>query len=319
MAFIHHTWRPGDAPLELVLAVSAVGAQYCFERRNAEQLFYAGNAVLVERLRYEADSFGSQTKTFLNLHGRGPSQNRAAAAAVATPDDWARPQNNARRHQSDPAGYWGAWEPIDAVRTLIVLMGYGTWELKETLLREAFSLQTLLVHVLRDVGLEEEDEEGSGLEAINSRGGAIPAELHAAWLEWIRRESKRRAKLIAFSFLHIHSVAYNVYPVLRSNEIRLRLPQSTGEWKAATAARWQDASRETRNSRQLLFQDALSLLLRNLDSTAPLDPIPTPLGNYVLLHGLLQRIYIVRDLSLPVMDQSGALPRDEVEKLEYVY
>ena len=76
------------------------------------------------------------------------------------------------------------------------------------------------------------------------------------------------------------------------------------------------AARREVPKEQLLFQDALSLLLRNVDSTAPLDPIPTPLGNYVLLHGLLQRIYIVRDLSLPLADQSASLPSDEVEKLE---
>jgi hypothetical protein len=48
----------------------------------------------------------------------------------------------------------------------------------------------------------------------------------------------------------------------------------------------------------------------------PLDPIPTALGNYLLLHGLLQRIYIVRDLSLPIMDSSASLPVEEVDKLE---
>ena len=46
------------------------------------------------------------------------------------------------------------------------------------------------------------------------------------------------------------------------------------------------------------------------------DPIPTPLGNYLLLNGLLQRIYLVRDLSLPIMDHSASLPVEEVDKLE---
>ncbi|SPO00099.1 related to regulatory protein amdA [Cephalotrichum gorgonifer] len=292
MVFIHHTWRVSEAPLELVLALSAVGAQYCFEHRNSERLFYAGKAILMERLRQEAGKSGCETNAFLNLG----SLNRP-------PDNRSSPRNILSGLERGPR----KWEVMDSVRTLIVLMGYATWEPKEVLLREAFALQSLLVQVLRDIGLEEEPEPDESV--------ASDMEPHAEWLAWVRQESTRRAKLIAFSFLHIHSVAYNIYPVLRSNEIRLRLPCSTGEWRAPTAAHWQTAGREIRKE-QLLFQDALSLLLRNFDSTAPLDPIPTPLGNYVLLHGLLQRIYIVRDLSLPFTDQSASLPEDEVEKLE---
>lgn len=290
MVFIHHTWRVNEAPPELVLAVSAVGAQYCFEHRNSERLFYAGKAILMERLRREADRFGLGTSTLLGLHGC-PSPHRHQESRASSGDAPADPEK---------------WEVMDTVRTLIILMGYATWEPKEVLLREAFALQSLLVQVLRSIGLTEDPE------AEDPPPSDDP---HAAWLAWIRQESTRRAKLIAFSFLHIHSVAYNVYPVLRSNEVHLRLPCPTREWKAPTAAHWRAAAREA-PGRQLLFQDALSLLLRDSGGAAPLDPIPTPLGNYVLLHGLLQRIYIVRDLSLPLADQSASLPAHEVEKLE---
>jgi hypothetical protein len=115
----------------------------------------------------------------------------------------------------------------------------------------------------------------------------------------------------------MHSVAYNVYPALRSSEIHLRLPSSTREWVASNAAQWQSAQGAV-PSKQLFFQDALSRLLRKSENTVELDPIPTPLGNYVLLHGLLQRIHLVRELSLPIFDQSAALPTDELNKLEYV-
>lgn len=207
---------------------------------------------------------------------------------------------------------------MDTIRALIILMAYATWERKEKFIAEAFSLQSLLVQALRDIGLEEEERRQE--DATNNTNSSEPTMSSSsspkdAWLAWIRQESVRRSKLIAFTFLHTHSVAYNVYPVLRSNEIHLRLPCPTGEWKAPTAAQWQLARRESRKE-QLNFQDALSLLLRHSDRAAPLDPIPTPLGNYVLLHGLLQRIHIVRDLSLPIMDQSASLPAEEVNKLE---
>ncbi|OTA23632.1 hypothetical protein BTJ68_13957 [Hortaea werneckii EXF-2000] len=87
------------------------------------------------------------------------------------------------------------------------------------------------------------------------------------WRQWAADESIRRTKLIAFTFLHTHSIAYNVYPVLRSNEVNLRLPCSTKEWNAPTAALWYSFRRETPKP-QLLFQEALSLLLRNRDDAS---------------------------------------------------
>lgn len=295
MVFMHvHTWRVLDCPLELVLSIATIGAQYCFEHRNAERLFHAGRAVLIERLRHEGDKFGPKTRSALNLR-----QGRTTSGQAS-------PRRLSRTRPFDEEEC-GPWEPMDTIRALINLMGYATWEPKEWLVQEAFALQSLLAQALRDLGLEEEQEEPRGTSDFTS--------LQASWLAWVRQESVRRTKLIAFSFIHIHSVAYNVYPVLRSNEIHLRLPCSTKEWKAPTARQWQSARREV-EKQQLHFQEALSLLLRNEDSSVPLDPIPTPLGNYLLLHGLLQRIYLVRDLSLPIMDYSASLPAEEVDKLE---
>lgn len=299
MVFIHvHTWRVLDNPIELVLSIATIGAQYCFEHRNAERLFHAGRAIVVERLRHESDRFGPKTRSLLNMHQGGQTTTSHTSSRRGSR---IRPRND--------EDYAGPWEPMDTVRALINLMGYATWEPKEWLVQEAFSLQSLLAHVLRDLGLHEDAEPEPG--AIASDLTSLPA----SWLAWVRQESVRRTKLIAFSFIHIHSVAYNVYPVLRSNELHLRLPCSTKEWKAPTARQWQSARREI-GKEQLHFQEALSLLLKNEDSSVPLDPIPTPLGNYLLLHGLLQRIYIVRDLSLPIMDHSASLPAEEVDKLE---
>ncbi|EFX03764.1 c2h2 type zinc finger domain containing protein [Grosmannia clavigera kw1407] len=200
---------------------------------------------------------------------------------------------------SSSARDWGSWDPIESVRALVCLMGYATWEPKVALLQDSFALRDLLAQLLRDVRLAEDEREDE----------------REDWQAWIARESSRRSKLIAFSFIHIHSIAYNVYPVLRANEIGLRLPCSTREWKAPTAAQWLLAL-HGRPKRQLLFQDALSLLFGHVDGTTPLDPIPTPLGNYVLLHGILQRIHLVRDLGLPTTDHAAALPKGEADTLE---
>lgn len=307
MPFVHApTWRVSEHSVEFVLGIAAIGAQYCFEHRMSERLFRAGRAVLMQRLAREADRFGPRTGSLLHLHGLSPPVARETGPTEDGKD-------------------WGPWEPIEAVRALIALMGYATWEPSPQLVQEAFSLQALLAQVLREIGLREEDlprpPAGSDEDGhAHAPGAAAPQEDdEEAWRAWVAQESARRARLVAFSFMHTHSIAYDVYPVLRSSEVGLRLPSSTGEWKAQTARRWREESRREAGRRQLFFRDALSMLLREGSGgggAVPLDPIPTPLGNYMLLHGLLQRIYIVRDLSLPVMDNSASLPGEEVDKLE---
>jgi len=202
---------------------------------------------------------------------------------------------------------------IDTVQALITLMAFATWEPNTSLVQEAFTLQGILAPTLRDIGLTEEQCPTPPLAMMNEHYNGATEE--AKWRMWIAHETSRRSKLIAFSFLHTHSIAYNVYPILRSNEINLRLPCPTKEWKAPNATLWRVAKNESRTP-QLSFQEALSLLLRNKNDSLPLEPIPTPLGNYVLLHGLIQRIHIVRDLSLPVMSKTATLPVEEVRKLE---
>lgn len=240
----------------------------------------------MDSLMRNPESLGPRTSSYLNLNSHSKFHDSSLSS---TPSD-----------------------PAETVRTLIALMGYATWEPKASMVKEAFALQGLLVQVLRDTGLDEDEDI---IESTPPQASAHRNAAHCTWLQWIEQESRRRSKLIAFSFLHTHSIAYNVYPVLRSNEVKLRLPCSTKEWKAGTAAQWQEVSKEVKKQ-QLYFQDALSLLLRNSNASVALDPIPTPLGNYLLLHGLLQRIHIVRDLSLPVMDDTAALPSEEVDKLE---
>lgn len=105
---------------------------------------------------------------------------------------------------------------METARALVALMTYSTWEMKASLLHEAFALRGLLVEVLRYIGLgEDEGQVDNGAPSDDHQG------LKAAW---IRQEVTRRCKFAASSFLHTHSIAYNAYPMLRTNEINLRLP-----------------------------------------------------------------------------------------------
>jgi hypothetical protein len=285
------TFHINERAPEVILAIMTIGAQYRFEHRNAERLFHVSKAVLFERMSRESrlpskPSYSSAAQVPLGIP---PYSNFGDQSLTA-------PQVAAERNAS--------WKQIEVTRCLLILMGYATWE-NARLVQEAFHIQGLLVRHLRDAGLTEDPLRSDPRAPLD-------------WYEWADQESGRRTKLIAFCFVHIHSIAYNAYPSLRSNEIHLRLPCSTMEWIAATPQEWEAAQRE-RGPQQLFFQDALTLLLQKSRSAVPLDPIPAPLGNYILLHGLLQRIHLVSELSLPNGNHSTTLPTEELNKLEQVH
>ncbi|RFU28991.1 hypothetical protein B7463_g7335, partial [Scytalidium lignicola] len=290
LPFIHHTWRVIETAMELLLAICAIGAVHCFENRISRQLYEAAKAILMARILREQDRFGPGTADFLHFHKHGTDdrvmEDRVLTTGVSELD-------------------WGSWEPIDTVPTLILLTGYAAWAQKVWFVQDALRLQRLLAQILRDLGLQDDEE---------SVPASIERRTATAWHDWVRKESNRRAKLSAFAFIHTASIAYNVYPVVRTSEIFLRLPCTTREWNALTVSQWH-AARQTVSIEQLYLQDALRLLLTKSSRPTMLDPLPAPLGNYILLHGLIQRIYLMRDLLLPLVNQTS-LPREEAETLE---
>ncbi|KAF1816890.1 hypothetical protein P152DRAFT_453500 [Eremomyces bilateralis CBS 781.70] len=277
LLFIHEpTFKPSGTPLELTLAMCSAGAQYCFERRVAEQLFHAANAIVFARLRYEETSFGPQIRSLIRLH------------------------NSSLREDVPSARRGDPWAPLDTIKTLLILVGYATWEVVG-LLQQSFALRQLLVHCLRDIGLAEESHQPTS-----------PGSNGLTWEQWIEKESARRSKLIAFCYVNVHSIAYDVHPMLWCSELHLRLPCSTDRWQARSASQWANLERQD-DKDQMLFQEALSLLLYSTDEAITIQPNPSPLGNYVLLHALLQRIHIVRELSLHASCGAATMPAPELQ------
>ncbi|KAL7952462.1 hypothetical protein V8C34DRAFT_319010 [Trichoderma compactum] len=221
--FLHApTFRPGNCPIELILAMCATGAQYCFEHRNSRTPFRTSKVIVLANLAQREIAVSQSAESML------PPLNLGIYFFIA----------------------------------------------------------------FREAGLRESVERN-------------PGSANLSWTEWSERESVRRAKLVSFTFIHVHSIAYNVYPALRSNDIYLRLPCWTREWNAQTAAQWQVARRDVK-AEQLITKMP----------NAHINPTPAPLGNYILLHGLLQRIHLIRELSLSALDYSMALPDEELNKIE---
>lgn len=272
---------------ELVLALAAVGAQYRFENARGIELFYAAKAVVMEQIRRR----DSSSMPELGVHRSG--------SISSAPDASWEPlgqADNPYQFASSPMYSASDGEArMEIIRALLLLTAFATWERHRELMREALAFQSILARLVREAGLHETEPP------------APPAEI--TWEQWVKREGDKRTKLIVFCFFNLHSIAWNVPPLILNTELRLDLPEPADEWKASSEEEWR-ALHLANNPTPVPFQDAFARLFsREIPDDA--QSLVTPLGHYVLIHALIQQIFFARQLSMPGaglrLDDLGAL------------
>ncbi|KAL3495470.1 hypothetical protein BJX62DRAFT_222663 [Aspergillus germanicus] len=168
---------------------------------------------------------------------------------------------------------------LDELRCLLCLAYFASWQSDPSIRNETCILVGLLAQALRLVGLEETPQ---------------PAQYDDSWEQWSQVESERRSKLFAFCFLNVHSIAYDIPPSIWCDEITLKLPCSCPEWTAPDATSWDMLRRATTPNEQGYVNDALDILLSGTKQADPNIATVSPVGNYVLMHGLLHKILWTR-------------------------
>lgn len=294
LPFIHvPTLQVASSSPELVLALAAVGAQYRFENSRGIELFYAAKAVVLEQIRRRDE--------------------------LAIPHSWNRPRTGSMA-QSPGGGFTGqshssspfqnitpdatvladSKEQMESIQALLLLTAFGTWERHTELLREALAFQSVLARLVREGGLISPDIMQS------------PDEM--TWEDWIKIEGEKRTKLIVYCFFNLHSITWNVPPLILNSEVKLNLPDPANEWKATTSEQWKKLHLANA-APQMPFQAALSRLFTK-QSLATATPI-SPLGNYILIHALIQQIFFARQLSLSWPGVAGlSLRMDDITVLD---
>lgn len=286
LPFLHvQSMTVDGSSVELLLAMSAVGAQYCFEAEKGVELFHAARAIATERIR--------RRDARVALHHRdvqewsdnsNPSVLSAASSPAAAAD---RRGSNVGHTVNGPLGLpsdpesGGAMASVplkddlmQSAQALLLLMAMATWAKHKEILREALAIQSILASIVRDDGLRM----------------AARQEAPTTWEDWIGYESVIRTKYIVFCFFNLHSIVYDIPPLLLNSEISMPLPCSTAEFKAESGAGWRDARAKADPPAQ--FQEGLRQLFSRDSETTP--GCHSSLGNYVLIHAIIQHIYMVR-------------------------
>lgn len=278
------TFDVEDCSPELVLSMAALGAQYRHEHRKGVQLFYAAKSILqkgaCEREKWMVNENLLKSTSGLSEAPYSPHFNSAGTLGETT------------THSTQPHE-----ELMREARCTLYLIVFATWQRETELVREAFAFQSSLVRCLRESGL------GENMEVLQNTV--------VDWRTWAQQESDRRVKIFSFAFINLQCIAFNVSPVLLSNEIQLRLPSSCMEWIAPDQAKWA-LVRESGHQEQVLFQDGLKRLMRGPRDTDP-NPgqRPSPLANYILLHAIIQQIILTRQVLFFAIDDDSSFQQTQ--------
>ena len=291
LPFIHvPTLSVANSAPELVLALAAVGAQYRFENSRGIELFYAAKAVVLEQVKrrdgFQIPQLWNRPRTRTGSIVQSPNNGGLSGFSSGSSPFQFVPSEEAVAPDSK--------EQMDSIQALLLLTAFATWERHQELLREALAFQSILARLVRE----------SGLTSVE-----VPSDEELSWHEWIRLEGDKRTKLIVYCFFNLHSITWNVPPLILNTELKLDLPDPGNEWKATDAEMWR-RMRSQNISSAVPFQSAFSRLF-NKTSQGPPPPV-SPLGNYVLIHALIQQIFFARQLSLvwPAADATSLRHED---------
>ncbi|PSS03378.1 hypothetical protein BD289DRAFT_421076 [Coniella lustricola] len=284
------TLSPTEMAPELLLAIASVGAQYRFESHRGNALWYAAKAVAVEQI--------------WRRHSHEVHKLLPSPAAYSPHSTRASPSSGFRHsftsvHSDRPMTQETHREPyspnnpqsrLETIQALLLLFSVGLWGAK-AILQEALFLPSKIAQLIRDEGLIREPQQ------IND------------WDLWVRYEGSIRTVLIAYCYFNLCSIAYNSPPVLVTSEIDMPLPSPSKLWRAENAWQWREARQSVPNT-EISLQDALTRLLGRQHGGAL--STPSTLGNYVMIHALLQHIYFAKQTSFasPQSPFANVMPYD---------
>ncbi|KAJ5593961.1 uncharacterized protein N7459_000169 [Penicillium hispanicum] len=182
---------------------------------------------------------------------------------------------------------------FEILQAQIILTTLGTWG-NHDLLHDSLGIAGQMSLYLRDSGLLQHDRHSDD----------------GLWSTWIQEEGQRRTKFIAYMICNNQTILYNMPPRILNSEISsIYLPCPEELWRASNAAEWKSVRSKWPHC--ISFGDGYGQLFRH-------KPIHrenlrlSSFGNFILMHGLFQHIYLAWESSfcipMPAAGQPISLP-----------
>lgn len=195
---------------------------------------------------------------------------------------------------------------MQMMQTLLLLIAVSSWYKHEPAAADALSIRSILHSIVRE----------------NSRSGSASTNASASddWMSWIHLETLKRTYLVIFCFFNLHTILFDLPPMMLTNEANFELPCSEKEWRASSEQAWREARAESGTDRRD-FKEAYSSLFTNKHQHQPTCPQPkvSALGCYGLIHAVIQQIWLVRNGRMPVVEggiEDNSLSKEEMKIFE---
>ncbi|KAL2381852.1 regulatory protein [Blastomyces gilchristii SLH14081] len=296
LPFLHiSTMSISSCAVELILAMAAAGAQYCFEDEKAAGLFYASKEIAMERIgRRGVNPAANQ---------RNAKSGLASSVGGTDNDTVPRPHQYHVIHKRHGVPPESALSPlvtqdqhlIQQTQALLILMALATWAKGKDILREAVALQSVLCTLVLKDGLHSQ-----------------PAPHDISWNDWIELECIKRTKFVTYCCLNLHSIVYNIPSPILNSELNLYLPCSAAEFEAPNRHKWLEA--RAKASPQINFQEALNRLFSHGGNE--ITECNSALGNYILIHAIIQYVFFLRHFSRGRFDGNRDVAPEDVAATE---
>lgn len=193
--------------------------------------------------------------------------------------------------------------PFETVQALVLLIAIASWFHRSPDTYEALSLRGVVDSLIRQGGLE-----------------CTPNHEPQSWQSWVQMEMLKRTKLVAFCFFNIHTIAFDLPPLIFSSELDVYLPFPEQQWKAENKRAWQKALDSADPPEP--FQGTLEKLFDDPRHSGggPWDNSISsfsPLGGFSLIHAIIQRIWLVHNSRFPgVRGRGEGLSNEEMSVFE---
>lgn len=283
LPFLHiPTISTSSASVELILAIAAVGAQYCREPEKSLQIFHAAEAIAMESIRERdcrnARPSGLNNEYLLSRSHHGQDASSYSEAEFQT-----------------SAALLG--KPIETAQALLLLMAMATWFEHTTLARAAMTMRSQLESLVYDEGL-----------------GPEHLVQDTNWELWIEHEGSKRTKFIIYCFFNLHCITFDIPPLILNRTLGMDLPCSEAQWKSTSAEAWIQIRQKEKPEPN--FQGAFTKLFNGRSKDSGTTDVST-LGGYILIHALVQHIWFIQQIARYTLAGSEPSPLADLITLEH--
>lgn len=284
--FLHvPSLRPENITAELFIAIAAVGARYTHELSISIDLFHVAKALVLERIR----------------------KHKATRRIVADEKMFQKPPPSSMRleesgRRRDPRFFRDRQQnTIQILETVLLLVAITTWS-EPGSASDALSMRSMLDCLIRE-------EEGL----------LVHQEPHNDWESWIRYENIKRILFVAFCFLNMHTIVFDLPPIMWANEVNVDLPSCEKEWRAQSEEEWESIRKivaQTGPNFRNAFRGLFSGITETHERLKMNQSSFSSLGGCALIHALIQQIWLVRNVRLPLQRPEDHLSADQMSAFE---